>query len=206
MDYDHQGALVISLDFELIWGMREKVDPGSPYIENILGARKAIPALLDLFDNYKIAGTWAIVGLLFADSSEEQTKYYPQKQPSYIRQEFNPYQEAVDGNERTSPLYFGHSLVELISKYPNQEIASHTFGHYYCLEPGQTVEEFDADCASFSSISKKLNATAESIVFPRNQWNSEYANVLKKHGILAYRGNQKNWAYQAKDHAHQNLF
>src|SRR6266487_5798938 len=58
------GALVISLDFELLWGVRDKRTIAD-YGANILGVRRVIPALLDLFAERNIACTWATVGLLF---------------------------------------------------------------------------------------------------------------------------------------------
>src|ERR1700686_2907278 len=46
------GAFVISLDFELHWGVRDHERPNGPYGPNLLGARKAIPRLLELFERY----------------------------------------------------------------------------------------------------------------------------------------------------------
>jgi hypothetical protein len=71
------GAFVISLDFELHWGVRDHEPPDGPYHANLLGARKAIPRLLELFEHYGISATWAIVGFLFAESREERRKFEP---------------------------------------------------------------------------------------------------------------------------------
>ena len=60
------GKFVISLDFELIWGVRDKRTIQS-YGENLRGVHQAIPRLLNLFDQYKIKGTFATVGFLFFD-------------------------------------------------------------------------------------------------------------------------------------------
>jgi hypothetical protein len=63
------GALVISLDFELLWGVRDLYPAdGGTYRANLLGARTAIPKLLQLFEEFEIAATWATVGMLFANS------------------------------------------------------------------------------------------------------------------------------------------
>ena len=61
--------LVISLDFELHWGVFDAF--GDKYNDNILGARKAIPEILALFKKYNINATWAIVGLLFNESKND---------------------------------------------------------------------------------------------------------------------------------------
>jgi hypothetical protein len=77
------GALVISLDFELHWGVRDKSAPDGPYRENLLGARKAIPRILDLFEEFDVAATWATVGFLFAESRREREEFSPVVRPQY---------------------------------------------------------------------------------------------------------------------------
>ena len=58
------GTLIVSLDFELHWGVRD-VKTVAQYRENLLGVRRAIPALLATFADYGIHATWATVGFLF---------------------------------------------------------------------------------------------------------------------------------------------
>lgn len=48
-------------------------------------------------------------------------------------------------------------------------------------------------------MAEKKGITIKSLVFPRNQWNFEYLNVLIKQGILSYRGNESKWMYKATD-------
>ena len=54
------GTLIVSLDFELFWGMLD-VCPLEKYQDHVLGGRKAIPGLLALFQKYGIHATWATV-------------------------------------------------------------------------------------------------------------------------------------------------
>ena len=68
---------IISLDFELIWGMHEGDIVNNSYNGNIKGGRKAIPDLLKLFEKHGIHATWAVVGLMFAENVEEARKYFP---------------------------------------------------------------------------------------------------------------------------------
>jgi hypothetical protein len=75
------GALVISLDFELHWGVRDKRSVAD-YRENLLGARRAVPAMLALFAEFGVRATWAIVGLLFAVSRREMLERLPARRPS----------------------------------------------------------------------------------------------------------------------------
>ena len=65
----NNGAFVISLDFELMWGVRDKKGIDQ-YGENILGVRKAIPALLKLFEEFEINCTFSTVGFLFFEDSK----------------------------------------------------------------------------------------------------------------------------------------
>jgi len=51
------GALVISLDFELHWGVRDRLSAEGPYRANLLGARAAVPRMLALFEKYGVAVT-----------------------------------------------------------------------------------------------------------------------------------------------------
>ena len=46
-------TLIVSLDFELFWGMLD-VCPLEKYQANVLGGRKAIPKLLELFQKHGI--------------------------------------------------------------------------------------------------------------------------------------------------------
>src|SRR6187402_3567822 len=125
----------ISLDFELMWGVRDHrtIDD---YGQNILGARKAIGEMLKLFDKYDIHVTWATVGLLFYDDKKTLLGDLPTKLPSYTKQVYSPY-PSLDGigeNEQSDPYHFGLSLIKQIQAVPFQEISTHTYSHYYCLE------------------------------------------------------------------------
>lgn len=56
-------ALVISLDFELFWGVAESRSIAG-YRSNIEGEWEAIPKMLGLFQRCGIRATWATVGML----------------------------------------------------------------------------------------------------------------------------------------------
>ena len=64
------GTLLVSLDFELFWGMLDQCAL-EDYQDNVLGGRTAIPRLLQLFEKYGIHATWATVGFLFAENYQE---------------------------------------------------------------------------------------------------------------------------------------
>lgn len=56
------GQFVISLDFELLWGVRDHSNKQA-YGQNVLGARDAVPRMLELFEGHGIRATWATGGL-----------------------------------------------------------------------------------------------------------------------------------------------
>jgi peptidoglycan/xylan/chitin deacetylase (PgdA/CDA1 family) len=190
------GAFVISLDFELHWGVRDHEPPHGPYRRNLLGARTAIPRLLELFERYGIAGTWAIVGFLFATSAEERRRFEPALRPCYCDSSLDSYVEPIGKGEADDPLHFAPSLIELIRRTPNQEIATHTFSHYCCQEPGQTVESFKTDLNSAITIAADRGIRLRSLVFPRNQVNPDYAQTVLDAGIICYRGPEYGWMHR----------
>jgi peptidoglycan/xylan/chitin deacetylase (PgdA/CDA1 family) len=190
------GAFVISLDFELHWGVRDICPPEGPYRENLLGSRAVIPRILDLFRSSGIAATWATVGFLFASSRSELEEFSPERRPRYENPALDPYRQQVGETEETDPLHFAPSIIREIQRTPRQEIGTHTFSHYYCVEPGQDKAAFKADMESAIRIADLFGVRPESIVFPRNQVNPAYRDVLLSKGILSYRGNQKAWIYR----------
>jgi len=131
------GALVISLDFELLWGVRDKRTIAD-YGPNILGVRQAVPALLDLFAEREIACTWATVGLLFFATNKALHAGLPARKPRYSDARISSYHylNEVGADEERDPYHYGLSLIRQILNCPRQEIGTHTFSHFYCLERG----------------------------------------------------------------------
>jgi len=193
------GAFVVSLDFEQHWGMRDVLT-----IERsraaLLGARTAIPRLLALFREFDIRATWATVGLLFFESRREMMAALPTCRPSYAAAGLSPYTDlaTVGDSEGEDPYHFAPSLIRRIADTPGQEIATHTFSHYYCCEPGQTVDQFRADLEAACCVARRtIGRAPESIVFPRNQVTPAHLAVCRDAGLVAYRGNPDHWAYRA---------
>ena len=100
-------------------------------------------------------------------------------------------------NESDDPYSFAATLIDQIAKTPGQEIATHTFSHFYPLEPGATAEAFAADLDAARSVATRRGITLRSIVFPRNQYSAEHTGLCQAAGITAWRGNPQSWAYRA---------
>lgn len=199
---------VISLDFELHWGVRDHVTVEG-YKQNLLGVREAVPAMLDTFTRHRTKATWATVGMLFAETREELRAHSPTLRPKYTRNALDPYaaidRGEVGSDERTDPYHLAGSLVAAIARTPGQEVGSHTFSHYYCLEPGQDAATFDADMRAAQTIAEMRGVCLESFVFPRNQVHVPYLPILRERGIRAFRGNPPSWLYTERPASRESL-
>lgn len=192
------GQFVISLDFELLWGVRDHSDEQA-YGQNVLGARDAVPRMLELFAARGIRATWATVGFLFCKTKDELMAALPLERPAYTNPRLSNYTylDEVGKDERSDPYYFAASLVDAICKTPGQELGTHTMSHYYCLEDGQTLTAFEADLAAAKALADLRGVSLKSIVFPRNQFTAAHIEVCARQGIAHYRGNPDGWAYRA---------
>ena len=200
----NNGVFTVSLDFELYWGLRDK-RAISEYEDHLNGVKTAIERTLELFDKYEIHATWATVGFLFAKNIEELKALSPTKKPNYHRANLSPYVYIENSEMLEARYHFAPELIDRICKYSNQEIGTHSFSHYYCLEKGQTKEEFGNDLAAAMNVAKEKGVSIESLVFPRNQWNDKYLSVLNECGIKSFRGNEKGWLYKAVNGIEENL-
>src|SRR5437763_5140944 len=136
------GTFVVSLDFELHWGVRDRYTI-EQYGANLRGAREVVPRLLERFTAAGVRASWATVGMLFCASREELLERMPHRRPAYADPGLSPYPDvqALGGDEGADPLHFAPSLIRAVAATAGQEVATHTFSHFYCLEPGQTTED-----------------------------------------------------------------
>ncbi|CAD6524737.1 polysaccharide deacetylase family protein [Paraburkholderia metrosideri] len=199
------GVFTISLDFELYWGVRDKRTIEG-YGENLRGVRKAIPEMLRIFRAHDLHATWAVVGFLFFRNADELRKAIPDLQPDYSRRTFSPYEYIAAATELDPAYHFAPDLIALIAATEGQEIATHTFSHYYCLEGGQTRDQFEEDIRCAQAVAKAHGLTIKSLVFPRNQWNEEYLSSLARLGLQCYRGNGVGRMHRASNAASQSRF
>lgn len=202
------GELVLSLDFELLWGVRDHATRDS-YGTHILGGRAAIPPMLERFERHGVQATWATVGAAFCASRDELLDALPPEElwPRYENAALSNYRylDEIGPDEARDPHYFGASLVGQIADCPGQEIATHTMSHFYCLEAGASIESFAADLDAACRLAAKRNIKLRSIVFPRNQYAAPHLNVVRERGIRRYRGNQVAWAYRPTAGVQQTL-
>ena len=185
-----RGGFVVSLDFELYWGVRDHRRLDGPERKRLLAARSVVPKILAAFRDHEIRATWATVGLLFARSREEAHACRPEYVPGYQRPELDPYVEQMGRDESDDPFRFAPSLIREIKQEAGQEIGSHSYSHYYSLEAGQSEKEFHADIASAIRIAGNSGYGLRSYVFPRNQVRRRYLPILQQSGFRAFRGTE----------------
>lgn len=198
---------VISLDFEQAWGMEAKKAYG-PALPTILGARDAIPRILALAERYGIGCTWATVGLLFFDDRDELLAALPETRPDYADPTLSAYARMamVGRGERSDPLHFGRSLIRQIRDCPGQEVAGHTFSHYYALEDYGNATAFAADLAAARRAAATLGVELDTIVFPRNQVRESYLPLCEAMGYRAYRGTQRSGLHRSRPRRAERLW
>ena len=195
---DRKGTFIVSLDFEQYCGVRDQIS-FAEFKQTHSEDRSIICNILDLFEKYNIHATWAIVGMLFCKNGGELLHCLPDSKPLYKNGNLSPYlnmEDIIHEDGPENPYLFAPYLIRKIASTPYQEVASHTFSHYYCLEKGQNLENFKADIKMAIKIAKTFNLSITSIVFPRNQINPDYLPICADMGIKAYRGHHPHWIYK----------
>jgi hypothetical protein len=206
---DRVGSFTISLDFELFWGVRGNRELES-YRETLLGVYSAIPKMLELFEKYEIHVTWATVGFLFHNDIKGIKSNYPSVLPRYKNPKVDPYlyldELSSDNSDNFNQMHCAFSLVETIQKVENQEIASHTYSHFFTYEPVESSESFYSDMDKAEEVALSRGIKLNSLVFPRNQQDRESIKTLSKTSIKSYRGNPSHWAYSDGDKPTKSIF
>ena len=85
------------------------------------------------------------------------------------------------------------NLLLNILQYEGQELGTHTFGHFYCLEQTNDNGAFDADLKAAGHAAKKFNINPVSLVFPRNQFNKKNLSTCINNGIQVVSTNPATW-------------
>lgn len=190
------GALVVSVDFELAWGLRES--RGTPgWRERVEGARAVVPRLLDLLERRRVHATWGVVGALALSGWRELREALPAVAARFAdpRLRTDEYLAEVGDHPEEEPLHFAPELVAAIAATPGQELATHTFAHYHCGEPGHTEEAFEADLVASLGALERFGPRPRSIIFPKNQVAPQCLAICARHGIAAYRGVAPGWLH-----------
>ena len=188
----NSGVLIISLDFELLWGMadHEPLESAGRFAE----VHSIVPRILDLFKKYEIHATWATVGALMAHDDEEFFRFLPETLPEQT--EYVLKRIGLHPSYRTNTVprdaVFAPELVKMILDTPGQEVGSHTYTHYYCNLGSSRPEDFRNEIVATNQIASRNGISCKSVVFPRNRFSMGYIATLSKEGIVAFRGHERD--------------
>ena len=195
-------SIVVSLDFELRWGLFDILrEDAAAYRRNLLGVREVVPRLLEAFTARGVRATWAVVGAVACSGWDEWYARAPST-PRYddVALRWNDAYRKLDP---TGELHFAPDLVERVVATPGQEIASHTFSHVYLREPGFSRDDAIADAdAMVRLFEDRWGSPPRSIVFPRNQIG--HVDVLRGRGIEAWRENPAQFYWGATSNAEKS--
>jgi peptidoglycan/xylan/chitin deacetylase (PgdA/CDA1 family) len=178
-------VLVISISLESIWGYLNT--DNKVYVSLLRsdpsGARRAVYGLLNLFEEYGIPATWAVVGHLLLDRCDRINGVAHPDMPRFSQ---NWYDTDPCTNIHQDPLFYGRDIVErIISSRVGHEIGYHSFSHVIFSECSEEVAE--AEIAKGLEIARKeYGLSLQSFIFPQNK--AGYMDILRKYGFRAYRG------------------
>ncbi|MEM9134588.1 MAG: polysaccharide deacetylase [Actinomycetota bacterium] len=202
------GIFTVSLDFELYWGMSDICELDDGYQATLRRTRHdVIPRLLALFEDYGVHATWATVGFLLFESGDDLRAAGPARLPTYDDANLSNHDRLADvgADEADDPYRLAPSLVEAIRAVPGQELGSHSFSHYYCLEPGPADDAFLADLTAWRNAADERGIDSGSICFGRNQYGPRDLDHCTEAGFDAYRGNEPFWCYTPRAGADDGL-
>ncbi|MXV60954.1 polysaccharide deacetylase family protein [Natronorubrum sp. JWXQ-INN-674] len=181
------GSIIFSLDAELAWGFHdEEIIP----TDRVYQGRKAWQELVDLFDQFDVPATWAIVGHLFLSECNGNH--------GNIVSTNNWFARDPGGNVEEAPQWFGPNLIESVSKANvDHEIATHTFSHVEFGKKSTTKDIAREEIQKSIKIAEEWGNNIKSVVYPRN--NIGYREVLADQGIICYRGQEPmKWYDESK--------
>jgi hypothetical protein len=189
---DETGYFLFSLDTELATGRFDlDEDRKKRFSKDGSRERQSINRLLDLFEEYNIAGTWAMVGHLFYNRCE-----YCEVCPMVDwKGKYSSFEE-VYGTD--NPLWYGSDIIEtLLTRGPRQEIAFHGYSHKIFDENQMSVQDARNEIQEWLRVAKRKGVSPHAVAFPRNVVG--HLDLLREAGVLCYRGEPKrSWLIRNK--------
>jgi hypothetical protein len=181
-DTNHKvGYFVFSLDTELAWGHFDCF-PSPAISMDSSQERKVVKRLLEIFDRYGIAATWALVGHMF----------YSQCEKCLVcpimdwKGKYSVFDQIYESN---NPLWYGEDIVDLLlERRPVHEIAFHGYTHRLFDQKEMSEPEAIIEIKEWLRLSNRKNLVPVSVIFPRNKVG--YLPMFKKEGFICYRGSQ----------------
>lgn len=134
-----RAAFTVSLDFELMWGTKDRSYGESFRKLCEVERRVVVDRLLDLLTEFDIRATWGVVGNLFLDK------------------------------DHADPLLYAPDLIERIRRCPvRQEIASHTMTHAVLGSSDCTKAMAERELGDWARVARLAGVDFDTLILPRN--------------------------------------
>lgn len=177
-----RGVFLITLDTELAWGHFDCFEPAM-FSEDGQRERQAIVRLLDLFAEYQISATWAVVGHLFYATCEKC-------QICPVRDWQGKFESYKHIYEKKSPLWYAADIMQvLVDRAAGHEIAFHGYTHQIFNEKTMSASTACLEINEWMRVSQLMNVPRpRAVVFPRNTIG--HIATFRENGFLSYRGDE----------------
>jgi len=177
------GDVVISLDAELAWGYHDRPTPPT----RMRAARSGWVAALELFDQYEVPATWAVVGHLFLGECDGRHAGHP------LGAEW--FDDDPGGSADEDGLWYAPEFVDAVADRPvGHELACHSFSHVEFGDERTTEAAAEREVTACLRAADRRGVSLDSFVFPRNRVG--HRAVLADHGFDCYRGVRPKFTYE----------
>ncbi len=188
-----RGVFTISIDHEFGWGRPERVF--SPEEARVVRKEAAVVRkLLELFEEFRVPATWAVVGHLLQASCPSGDIPHPEyPRPVYFGEDTDWFFQHPAPEEVHDPLWFDSEnlIPEILSSSVHHEIASHSYAHIAYGSPDVNPDAVKVDIQKAKSLHDTSGFPFNTFIFP---WNSEgFHAFLKEAGVERYRGTTSRW-------------
>ncbi len=193
------GALVVSLDLELLWGTHDQ-RLNETKIRQANETRAAVRCLLGLFARYEVRATWAIIGHLFLEQAERDSggrphPAHPRPRHAWVTGDW--FQRLPLGDAKTCPCWYAPDLIDFIrAASPTHEIASHSFSHVIFGDSGCDERVAHAEVKASVEAASRAGIRLRSFVFPRNRVG--HLGVLRELGFEVFRDLDANYYWKIR--------
>lgn len=188
-------SFVISLDTELAWG--------SLHRGGYAGRRKlyertrsVVDALLEIFEQYQISATWAVVGHLMrgfpGEDMGDVDRHDKQSHDSGVPEFLNSLPSVPRWGQDDVELWYAPDVVKRITNcHVRQEIGSHTFTHAIVDEDPASRQRLCEELKACRDLARLWGVELRSFVYPRNS--IAHLDMLLSAGFTSYRGLTPSW-------------
>lgn len=199
----YKAVFTLSADFELAWAWRFAkgfADPLQAALQKAQQARRNMPKLVALCDQYQVPVTWATVGHLFLDACSCQQEGVAHPEMKRIPHFENNYWKFTQGdwykddpctNFKQAPEWYCPDLLDLIQNAKvAHEIGCHTFSHIDCRDGVCPPEVFRQELQACRELAKKRGIDLKTFIYPAHTVGN--VQELSKLGFSNFRSNQGN--------------